>query len=248
MNEKYLTPNSLLGNRYLILRLLAEGGMGTVYEAKDQRLGSTVALKKTIFTDDYFRKQFEREARLLANLRHIGLPRVIDQFADENGQFLVMEYIPGQDLKSRLDDRNQPFPYEEILGWGEQLLNILNYLHSRQPPVIHRDIKPQNLKLNDEGIVILLDFGLAKGAAPDMTHLSPGNTVPGCTPSYAPLEQLVRIDQFLHPVAAVLSTRRLEHIFSEYTDARADIYALAATMYHLMTGVVPANALERFLA
>lgn len=247
MNDKYLVPNSILGNRYLIVKLLAEGGMGTVYEAKDNRLGGTVALKKTLFTEDHLQKQFEREARLLANLRHMGLPKVIDQFTDENGQFLVMEFIAGQDLKSLLEERKQPFPYEEVLLWGDQLLDILQYLHSRQPPIFHRDIKPQNLKLNDEGIVILLDFGLAKGTVPDMTHLGPSNTLLGCTLEYAPLEQLVRINHFMPLVTSSLDAVQIEQIIGESTDGRADLYSLAVTMYHLITGNISTNAMERFL-
>jgi serine/threonine protein kinase len=254
MNDKYLAPDSLIANRYVIVRLLAEGGMGTVYEARDLRLGGTVALKRTIFTDNYLKKQFEREARLLANLRHMGLPKVIDHFiTDEGGQFLAMEFIPGKDLKSLLDERERAFPYTVVLEWCDQLLDVLQYLHSRSTPVYHRDIKPQNLKLND-GIIILLDFGLAKGGVPDMTHLNTGSTVLGGTPGYAPLEQLIRIDQYAHRATSVLNTARLlntaglDQVMRQYTDARADLYSLAATIYHLITGIAPTNAMERFLS
>src|ERR671926_106931 len=116
MNDRYLAPNSLLGDRYVIIRLLAEGGMGAVYEAKDQRLGTRVALKKAILTNNYLRVQFEREARLLAEMRQAGLPRVTDLFTDQNGQFLVMDFIDGHDLKALLDERKAPFPYEQVLS------------------------------------------------------------------------------------------------------------------------------------
>jgi serine/threonine protein kinase len=221
-----LAPNTLLQNRYLIVRLLGQGGMGAVYQATDQRLGNTVALKQTFFTDEMMLKAFEREARLLASLRHPALPKVSDHFTETNGQFLVMEYIAGNDLMAMLEKRGGPFDADQVVEWGDQLLGALAYLHNQQPPIIHRDIKPQNLKMTDQGQIILLDFGLAKGLPEQTLQFSAGQSIYGYTPDYAPLEQ----------------------IKAEGTDARSDLYALAATLYHLLTNVTPPSALTRAIA
>jgi serine/threonine protein kinase len=219
-----LSPDILLQNRYLILKLLARGGMGAVYEARDERLGNIVALKETLFVDEAMRMAFHREASILATLRHQALPKVIDHFTEGEGQFLVMEYIRGEDLSMILRLNGGPIPEADALAWADQALIALEYLHSQRPPVIHRDIKPQNLKLNERGEVILLDFGLAKEASIDT--MRPNRSVRGYTLNYAPLEQIQGIG----------------------TDPRSDIYSLAATFYHLMTGVVPPNAVTRATA
>jgi WD40 repeat protein len=217
-----ITPGTTLQGRYRVVRQLARGGMGTVYEALDGRLDSTVALKETSFDDEEFRRQFEREARLLARLSHPALPRVSDHFNEGGGQFLVMQFVPGRDLdEMRRAREGGSFPVAQVLEWADQLLDALDYLHSQQPPVIHRDIKPQNLKLGERGQVILLDFGLAKGYTTQTSPLAA--SVVGYTPAYAPLEQ----------------------IQGAGTDARSDLYSLAATLYHLMTGAAPPNALAR---
>jgi len=158
-----LTPDTILQNRYQIVRAIGQGGMGTVYLAIDRRLGSDVALKETLFKDDRLLSAFEREARLLASLRHPALPRVIDHFSEADGQFLVMEFIPGDDLLDLMNASGTGFPPDEVLDWADQLLDALDYMHTRQPQIIHRDIKPQNLKLMARSQIVLLDFGLAKG-------------------------------------------------------------------------------------
>jgi serine/threonine protein kinase len=221
-----LAPNTLLQNRYLIVRLLGQGGMGAVYQATDQRLGNTIALKQTFFTDEMMLKAFEREARLLASLRHPALPKVSDHFTESNGQFLVMEYIAGNDLMTMLEKRGGPFDADQVEEWGDQLLGALAYLHGQHPPIIHRDIKPQNLKITDQGQIILLDFGLAKGLPEQTLQFAAGQSIYGYTPDYAPLEQ----------------------IKAEGTDARSDLYALAATLHHLLTNVTPPSALTRAIA
>jgi len=220
-----LAQDTVLQNRYRIVRLLAQGGMGAVYLATDQNLASTVAVKETFFTDENLRRAFEREARLLANLRHSCLPKVMHHFTEGDGQFLVMEFIPGDDLMNMLEQRGGPFPPDEVLDWADQLLGVVEYLHKREPPIIHRDIKPHNLKLTDEGQIVLLDFGLAKGSAWQMSHLKTGTSIRGYTPSYAPPEQ----------------------IKGTGTDARSDLYSMGATLYHLMTGEVPTDALTRVM-
>ena len=218
-----LQPGAALQNRYLILNQIGQGGMGAVYRAKDQRLNTTVALKETFFHDEVLLRAFQREAHLLAGLKHPALPKVSDHFTEGAGQYLVMEYIEGDDLESMLKRRGAPFAVGQVLGWAEQLLDALDYLHSHQPPIIHRDIKPQNLKLTDRGQIILLDFGLAKGAIGETFRPASDVSVFGYTPTYAPLEQIQRAG----------------------TDARSDLYSLAATLYVLLTGVTPPDALTR---
>src|SRR5436309_13701470 len=121
-----LTPDTILQGRYNVLRQLGQGGMGTVYEAVDERLDTTVALKETFFADEKLRKQFEREARLLARLHHQALPRVSDHFNEAEGQFLVMQYVAGEDLAAMLAQRNGPFPEEEVVRWADQLCDALD--------------------------------------------------------------------------------------------------------------------------
>ena len=221
-----LAPNTLLQNRYLIIRSIGHGGMGAVYLARDQRLGHTVALKETFFTEERMRRAFEREARLLAHLRHPALPKVTDHFDEDGGQFIVMEFISGDDLEMLLAQRGEPFPVEQILAWADELLKALDYLHSQDPPILHRDIKPANLKLTPQGEIILLDFGLAKGTAGQTSSVMTSRSVFGFTPNFAPLEQ----------------------IQGTGTGPRSDLYALAATLYYLMTGAIPPDALTRITA
>src|SRR5436189_2467808 len=218
-----LAADTVLQGRYRIVRQLGQGGMGAVYEAVDERLDTTVALKETLFTDEKLRKQFEREARLLARLHHPALPRVSDHFTESEGQLLVMQYIAGQDLSEMLIARNAPFSEAEVTRWADQLCDALDYLHTQDPQIIHRDIKPQNLKLTSRGQIVLLDFGLAKGSVGPLTAVTTSASIFGYTPNYAPLEQ----------------------IQGKGTDPRSDIYALGATLYHLVTNVKPPDALTR---
>ncbi|HEU0180266.1 MAG TPA: serine/threonine-protein kinase [Blastocatellia bacterium] len=223
-----LAPNTLLQGRYLVMRLLGQGGMGAVYQATDRKFGNAVALKETFYNDLQLRKAFSHEARLLNRLRHAALPVVTDYFAIGERQFLVMQYIPGKDLEQLLADRKAQsqgvFLSSQVLRWADQLLDALEYLHSQKPPIIHRDIKPQNLKLTPRGEVILLDFGLAKGIVTHQSQVS--QSIRGYTPNYASLEQ----------------------IRGTGTDARSDIYSIGATMYHLLTGEMPQDALTRIAA
>jgi eukaryotic-like serine/threonine-protein kinase len=221
-----LTPETILQGRYKIVRQLGQGGMGTVYEAIDQRLDTTVALKETFFADERLRKQFEREARLLARLHHPALPRVSDHFSEGDGQFLVMQFIPGSDLSEMMTQKRGPFPADQVLTWADQLLDALDYLHTQEPQIVHRDIKPQNLKLTSRGQIILLDFGLAKGQTGEISRVTTAASIFGYTPNYAPLEQIQGLG----------------------TDSRSDLYSLAATVYHLLTANKPPDALTRAAA
>jgi serine/threonine protein kinase len=217
-----LLIDALVQGRYRIVRKLGRGGMGAVYEAVDQRLGITVALKETLSAEPSMRKQFEHEARLLASLQHPALPRVTDHFVEGNRAFLVMQFIAGVDLARIIAQQPGPFPRDQVIAWADQLLDALIYLHSHDRQVIHRDIKPHNLKLAAGGQIALLDFGLAR-AKPSETSITASRGFFGYTRQYAPLEQI--------------EDRR--------TDPRSDIYALGATLYHLLTGIKPADALER---
>src|SRR6187455_2720657 len=223
---KALAQNTLIQNRYLIVQLIGKGGMGEVYLAVDQRLGSAVALKRTFFAgDEMLGNAFEREARTLARMRHPVLPKVTDHFGEGEEQYLVMEHIAGDDIAKRLEAAQKPFPLSWVMFWADQLLDALSYLHSHEPPIIHRDIKPQNLKLTDENHVILLDFGLSKNSTGQTKINDSGSSgsVVGYTPHYAPMEQIRGIG----------------------TSPRSDLYSLSATLYQLMTNTVPADALTR---
>src|SRR2546423_6096289 len=185
-----LSEGTILQGRYRIVRQLGQGGMGAVYEAVDERLDTVVALKETFFVEEKLRKQFEREARLLARLHHQALPRVSDHFNEGDGQFLVMQFIAGEDLFEMLSARNAPFPQDEVARRADQLCDALDYLHTQDPQIIHRDIKPQNLKLTARGQIVLLDFGLAKGSVGALTAVTTSASIFGYTPDYAPIVQL----------------------------------------------------------
>jgi serine/threonine protein kinase len=221
-----LQPGEILQSRYRIVRQLGKGGMGAVYEAVDQRLDATVALKETFSVDNRLRRQFEQEARLLAQLNHPALPRVSDYFTEGDRAFLVMQFISGVDLAEIIAKQPGPFPRNQVVAWADQLLDALIYLHTRDRQIIHRDIKPHNLKLSAAGKIALLDFGLAKAQTADRSADDTSNSIFGYTRRYAPLEQ----------------------IQDQGTTPQSDIYALGATLYHLLTGVKPADALVRAAA
>jgi len=213
----------LLQGRYQIVEPIARGGMGAVYLAEDTRLpGRLVAIKENLEATPGSRQQFEREAVILARLRHPNLPQVTDFFVEPNGQqYLVMEYIPGQSLQQLLQQRGS-LPVAEVLEISTCVMAALAYMHtwrdprSGQPrPIIHRDVKPANIKRTPDGRIMLVDFGIAKVDTDTATALS----ARALTPGYAPLEQ-----------------------YHGGTDERSDIYALGATLYALLTGRTPPSA------
>jgi predicted ATPase len=218
-----VASDTLLQNRYLIRNQIGRGSMGAIYQATDLRLDTDVAVKQIVRRGRQMRQAFAQEARLLARLRHPALPKVIDHFSDEAGHFLVMEFIPGDNLALAALKRLEPFAVERVLDWGQQLLRLLAYLHGCQPPIVHGDIKPQNLKLNERAEIVLLDFGLAQQ---ETAWLEPEDSIRGYSSHYAPPEQMR----------------------GRGTDARSDLYALAATLYDLATGVKPPDAVRHRLA
>jgi len=223
---RQLAPDTILQSRYRVIRHLGSGGMGAVYEAVDLRLGHTVALKQALTADEELWRQFEREARLMAGLNHPVLPRVSDYFTEGHRAFFVMQFVEGQDLADIIVQQPGPFPRHAVVAWADQLLDALIYLHSRERQIIHRDIKPHNLKVTPTGKIVLLDFGLAKTQIANSAGAASSTSVFGYTPRYAPLEQIQDLG----------------------TTPQSDIYALGATLYHLLTGVKPPDALARAAA
>jgi serine/threonine-protein kinase len=241
-----LGPGSILRNRYEIVALIGQGGMGAVYEASDRRLpGRRCAVKEiwpppgidaAALTDT--RDQFLREASTLARLDHPNLPKVSDYFvvpaeagtmAGPSCDYLVMDYVPGRDLEQTVQEARcagRFLDQAQVLAWITQLCAALSYLHEQQPPVIHRDVKPANVKLTPDGRIKLVDFGLVKPLDPDDPRTVTGLRGIGSLP-YTPIEQYAG---------------ELGH-----TDTRSDLYSLGATLYHLLTGRSPASAQDRFL-
>ncbi len=210
-----MNVGDVLQGRYRIVRLVGQGGFGAVFRAWDTNLKVPVALKENADTGPDAQRQFEREAHLLANLRHANLPRVSDHFVvPGQGQYLVMDFVEGKSLAALLAERGGPLGEAEVRPWIRQVCDALEYLHSRTPPVIHRDIKPDNIIIGPDGRAMLVDFGISKEFAPGK-----GTTIGAraITPGYSPPEQ--------YSAAG--------------TDTRSDVYALGATLYHLLTGHEP---------
>jgi serine/threonine-protein kinase len=231
-----LEEGKVLRGRYRIRQIIGQGGMGNVYLADDLRLAGRLCALKEVEYDPSLpprvlaqaREQFFREASILARLDHPNLPKVSDYFSTDHRDYLVMDYVPGKDLRTVIQEarRQRQFLSEaQVLGWAAQIMDALAYLHGQEPPIIHRDIKPSNIKLMPNGLIKLVDFGLAKVLAPEEVTIT---IIQGQgTLSYTPLEQYGGEDM--------------------HTDARADIYALGATLYHLLTNEPPADARRRFL-
>jgi len=227
----------VLRERYQIRERIGQGGAGSIYLADDLRLdGRLCALKEVEYdrmlpekTRQEARAQFLREATILARFDHPNLPKVSDFFSSGPRDYLVMDYVPGDDLRTIMLEahRNGTFlPEEQVLGWARQLADALAYLHGQQPSIVHRDIKPSNLKVTPAGILKLVDFGLVKIMASDQEMTI--TVIQGLgTALYTPLEQYGS-DEI-------------------HTDARSDIYSFGATFYHLLTNEPPVDARKRFI-
>ena len=215
-----LERGTLLHKRYRIVEILGQGGMGSVYRAVDENLGVDVALKENLFTTDEYARQFRLEAVILANLRHPNLPRVSDHFVvGDQGQYLVMDFIDGEDLRQRME-RMGTITEDDAVNIGAAICDALAYLHTRKPPILHRDIKPGNVKITPDGHIFLVDFGLAK-VVQGMQATTTGARA--MTPGYSPPEQY--------------GTAR--------TDSRTDIYSMGATLYATLCGIIPEDGLAR---
>jgi serine/threonine protein kinase len=248
-----LRVDQVLHQRYRVVRELGHGGMGAVFEAIVERFGEPIALKEVVLASpnasqkELVARAFEREAKALAKAHHEAIPYVRDYFSEADRQFLVMELVPGDDLAELLAKRRSPFPLADCLRWLDQLLDALDYLHTLERPIFHRDIKPQNLKLNSRGKIKLLDFGIAKSAESAAATLS-NQTFVGATLEYSPVEQILRaIDPTFREYILLKHRETAEEILAQATDARCDIYALGATFYHLMTDRPPPDAVKRTL-
>jgi|GEM_PF-1327948 len=210
----------ILQNRYRIERELGRGGFGAVYCAWDVNVNRRCAVKENLEMAAEGRRQFSREATILANLSHPNLPRVTDHFSIVGqGQYLVMDFVEGEDLGSLLDQQGNIL-IEQALNWMIQVADALVYIHSQQPPVLHRDIKPANIRITPDGQAMLVDFGLVKIFDPNLKTTMGARAV---TPGYAPPEQ------YGHG----------------RTDHRTDLYALGATLYTLLTGESPLESVQR---
>lgn len=234
---RLLKPNTVLRGRYKIVSVVGQGGMGAVYRAADLRLEGRICAIKEVRPDPdatpatlaQAREQFHREATTLARLDHPNLPKVSDTFAEGGREYLVMDFVEGEDLRQAMEEKRKEGTFldqRRVLQWTHQLCDALSYLHSRNPPVLHRDIKPSNIKLTPTGLIKLVDFGLVKLLATDqactVTVLQGRGTA-----AYTPLEQYGGD--------------------TGHTDVRSDVYSLGATLYHLLTNEPPPDAKRRFL-
>ncbi len=232
-----LPAGTLLHERYAVTSLIGSGGMGAVYLTDDNRLvGRRCAVKETRPVPDLLpearqalREQFHQEANVLAQLDHPNLPKVSDYFSHGDRDYLVMDYVAGPDLAQMVAEARSHGRFLEedrVLEWTRQLCDALAYMHAQSRPIVHRDIKPANIKLTPDGWVKLVDFGLVKPLDTSdprtITNLHGVGSLP-----YTPIEQYVE---------------EMGH-----TDPRSDLYAMGATLYHLLTGEAPPSAQDRFL-
>lgn len=210
-----LQPGQILNNRYRIAKQIGQGGFGAVYRAWDMRMNGSCVVKENLDTSSEARNQFEREAQILFKLRHPGLPVVFDYFSEpDQGLYLVMDFVEGKNLEEIQQNAGGRINEADAVNWISQVCDALEYLHDYNPPVIHRDIKPQNIIITPAGRAMLVDFGVAK-----LFHAQQKTTIGAraITPGYSPPEQYLQTG----------------------TDARSDIYSLGATLYTLLSGQVP---------
>src|SRR5712692_3923500 len=218
-----LPDQTLLAGRYQLLSRIGQGGMGAVYKAADTRFNNRpVAIKEMSSTGlspaslQEAVTAFEREAHLLADLLHPNLPRIYEHFAENDRSYLVMDFIEGQTVEEYLGQKGGgPLPIDLVIKWAEQLCDVLNYLHTHQPPIVFRDLKPANVMISESGHIFLIDFGIARIFKPGKQH----DTVALGSPGYAAPEQYGKAQ----------------------STPRSDIYSLGALLHHLLTDVDPSE-------
>jgi serine/threonine protein kinase len=207
---------------YRVIDVIGYGGFGAVYFAEDTRTNKRVALKQSF--DPRNIRTFQSEFTVLHRLSHDHLPHYYEMFEEQGNGYLVMEVIPGLSLFDVFKKRkHQPLAEAQVMGYAVQVCNVLAYLHSQDPPLIHRDIKPDNIRLTPEGLIKLVDFGLLKQG----TGATRSSRM-GLTLAYAPLEQWGETNV--------------------HTSPQSDIYSLGATFYHLLTGQPPVVVTDRVTA
>lgn len=219
----------LLQGKYKIAQLLGRGGFGAVYRAEQIHLGGAVCAIKELLPDPHATlpeiqqaaTQFQLEARMLAELSHPALPKVTDFFFEGNRYYLAMEFVPGETLEERLKRNVTPLPEAQVITWMEALCDVLTYLHMRQPAIIHRDVKPSNIKITPSGELKLLDFGIAKMLSAGTSTATAARAV---SAPFSPLEQYGK---------------------GKGTNTTSDIYATGVTMYRLLTNHLPPEAPDR---
>ena len=232
----FLNADDVVKDRYKIREVIGQGGMGCVYLADDLRLAGRLCALKAVHYElnlpedviQQTREQFKREATVLARLDHPNLPKVSDFFSDADEDYLVMDYVPGKDLRTLMQEEKKKGKFLEervVLNWASQIADALMYLHNQTPIILHRDIKPSNIKLTPNGIIKLVDFGLVKLLVSGEKTIT---VVHGHGSAYyTPLEQYGGD--------------------TGHTDPRSDVYSFGATLYHLLTNKTPLEARQRFL-
>jgi len=217
-----LPVNQLLNNRYLVEQKLAQGGQSAVYLVMDMRDGNSQRAVKEMSESnlgpserDKAIHDFIREAEMLQQLRHPALAKVYDRFVEGQKHYLVMEYVRGHNLEDELIETGRPLEWQRVIAWGIALSDVLHYLHTQNPPIIYRDLKPANVMLQPDGAIKLIDFGIARWLRSTQSH----DTAQLGTDGYAPIEQ-----------------------YTARSEIRSDLYALGASLYHLLTGRVPESA------
>lgn len=248
------TNQNLQQGRYRIVGQLEQNGAGTSYEAFDNTLGASVLLKElrdnlgkvtTPVQLEARKMSFSKKAKSLTGMHHASLLGVKDFFSEIDHHYLVTEFSGGNTVAELLDKNKKPFPINDVANWADSLLDALNYLHTLTPPVIHGEVKPQNVRISADGKVKLQIFNLVK--SPEEIYAATANqTFDAAVLPYLPLEQIWSgLDAASKKVILTNYDDKSEKILEQEADARSDVFSLAATLYYLLTARVPADALTR---